>query len=89
MTTGQFGLALLGDPAYTVDGRNRVRYLVADALDVRAKERRADGRPDVAGRLIWAANRIRHGEPLTKRVASKLGVEIAAVEQLLVDGVVA
>ena len=86
MTDNQFSLGLLADPAHTQDGRDRLRYIVADALRERAKERQAEGRPDVAGRLRWAAGRLDAGLPITKRVMRKLRADVEAVRARLVDG---
>jgi hypothetical protein len=87
LTRHQFHMALIGDPyeraAYAADGRTRVRYVIAAAFEQRAKERRAEGRPDVAGRLTWAEGRIRTGQPLTKRVLTALRKDIEVVQERL------
>ena len=85
MTGREFDLAWLPwQSAQCVDMKT-VRYEVADALEVRAAERRAEGRPDVAGRLVWAAGQLRHyGGTVTKRVHGRLRNDIAVVRSRLV-----
>lgn len=87
MDSNEFGLALLGDPIWHKDGQRRIRHIVADAFEERAAERRAEGRPDVAGRLQWAATQMRHGDALTKRVCGKLSKDIRIIESRVVDGI--
>jgi len=86
MTENEFNLGLMAEPLHTADGRTRVRYLVAAALSERAMERAAEGRPDVAGRLRWAAYRLDGGQYITKRVLRLLDKDIQIVRARLVDG---
>ena len=86
MTDSEFTLGLLGDPKFTKDGMNRVRYIVADAISAKAGERRKEGRPDKAGVLAYAASQIRSGRPPSKKSMSKIGKDITEVRQSLVDG---
>ena len=86
MTDMEFDMGLTGSIARTKDGRTRLCNLVAEGLRVRAKERQADGRPDIAGRLRYLAGKLdSHGRP-TKQVLSKLRKDIEVVRARMIDG---
>jgi hypothetical protein len=86
MDQNEFNLGLMADPIKTKEG-TRIRVIVSDALSERAKERQKEGRPDIAGRLRWAAGRLYGGQFITKRVLTKLRKDIEIVEKRLVDGI--
>lgn len=77
ISKSQFTFALLGE------GEHDVRYAIAKAFEDRARERRDEGRPDIAGRLVWAEGRITSGQFVTKRVKDKLRQDIAIIEARL------
>jgi hypothetical protein len=84
VTSNEFSRALLADPFWNTDGSTRVRYILSDALYVRAKELK--GRPDRAARLRWLAGGIEHGQLPTKRVLGKCCADIEVVRDRMVDG---
>lgn len=84
--SNEFELGLIADPIKTKEG-TRIRTIVSDALSERAKERHKEGRPDIAGRLRWAAGRLYVGQFITKKVLGKLRKDIEIVRERLVDGV--
>lgn len=87
MTLNEFHLALIGEGHYhTTDGKDRLRYIVAEAIWARAKELQKE-RPDIAGRLRYAAGEIEHGGRPSKKAAGKLKRELKVIEARLVDGV--
>ena len=86
MTTHEFNLGLIAEPTYTKDGKTRLRYLVADAIEKRAKELRKE-RPDKSARLQWIAGRLNSGQPSTKKVLSKCRKDIETVRSIIVDGI--
>jgi hypothetical protein len=87
MTLNEFRLTLIGEGHYhTTDGKDRLRYIVAEAIYARAKELQKE-RPDIAGRLRYAAGEIEHGGRPSKKAASKLAREMKVIESRLVDGV--
>lgn len=75
-----------GSPQYSDDEETRVRYIIAAALEQRGKERRAEGRPDLGGKLTWLEGRIRTGQPPTKRVLAALRRDLELVKQRLASG---
>ena len=86
MTDMEFDMGLTGSIARTKDERTRLCNLVAEGLRVRAKERQAEGRPDIAGRLRYMAGKLdSHGRP-TKQVLSKLRKDIEVVRARMIDG---
>ena len=90
MTDNEFGLTLIGQgerPIGTGRSQTRLRYIVADAFDERAAERRAEGRPDKAGLCQHIAAKIRYGGCPSKRVKGKAESDIAIVRSRVVDGV--
>ena len=89
MTDNEFALAMIGvGAAFVGTGRNqtRLRYIVADAFTDRAKELRSEGRPDRAGVCVHIATALRTGGYPSKRVAGKAKVDIAIVQDRIVDG---
>lgn len=90
LTGAQFDRVMVwggsGGNDYLPDGQTRVRYVIAAALEDRGRERRGEGRPDVAGRLSWLEGQVREGRPGTKRVVGKLRKDIQIVRSRLCDG---
>lgn len=64
----------------------RPRLVVAAALDARARERRREGRPDVAARLSWLSGRVWGGQPATKRVLDRLRRDLEVLRERCCDG---
>ena len=84
LTRGQFRAAFnWGGSEYADDGETRVRYIVAAALEQRARERRREGRPDIAGRLAWIEGQMRTGGRLTKGPLGKCRVDLQNIEDRL------
>jgi hypothetical protein len=80
MTPWEFERVLIGEPVELPDG-SKARYVVADAIDRRASLRRKEGRPDIGGRLTWAASRIRYGDFITKKVRTRIHKDLQAIMQ--------
>lgn len=80
MTDHEFSLGLIAAHAYAKDGKTRLRYLVADAIEKRAKELRKK-RPDKAARLQWIAGRLNCGQSPTKKVLNKCKKDIEIIRQ--------
>lgn len=58
----------------------RQRYVVAAALRRRARERRDEGRADIAGRLAWAAMRVEAGFSVPKHVRTHLTHDLKVIQ---------
>lgn len=87
MDENEFNMCLLGAPVYVKATMEKMRYRVSEAIDIRARERRQEGRPDIAGRLTWLASQVRVGRLPTKRVLNKLRKDIEVVESRLINDV--
>lgn len=86
MTNNEFNLGLIAEPTHTKDGKTRLRYLVADAIEKMAKELRKE-RPDKAARLQWIAGRLNSGQPPTKKVLNKCRKDIEIIRSRIVDNI--
>jgi hypothetical protein len=86
MTDTEFGMGLTGELVRTKLNNKRLCSVVSEALREHAKEVRAGGRPDVAGRLSWLAGQLDGHRPPTKRILAKLRKDIDVVRSRLVDG---
>lgn len=88
MTEQEFDMALIGEGAYeTIDGRSRIRYIVADAFSKVARECQAEGRPDQAGLLRYFEQTMRYGDTPSKKSMRKASRLIPRVSALVVDGI--
>lgn len=88
MTDNEWGMALFGEGTaeIVVDGRHtRLRYVVADAVSARARERQQEGRPDKAGLLRYIASEIERGGCPSKKSMGKARTDLAIVRERLVD----
>jgi hypothetical protein len=87
MTDNEFGQGLTGSIARTKDQKTRLCHIVAEGLSQRAKERQAEGRPDIAGRLRWVASQLDGHRRPTKAPLAKLKKDIEIVRERFVDGI--
>ena len=87
MTDNEFSLGLHGGLERTKDQNIRLCHIVAEALSQRAKERQAEGRPDIAARLRWVASQLEGHRRPTKAPLAKLKKDIEIVRERLVDGI--
>lgn len=88
MTENEWAITLSGDGArMTLDGRNRLRYIVSDAVTEYASEVQKAGRPDQAGLLRYIASELRVGAIPSKKSMRKAAKLMKVVEARVVDGV--
>src|SRR4051812_3105948 len=87
MTEQEFNQGLHGDLTRTQDGKTRLCYLVAEGISQRAKERQAEGMPDIAARLRWLASQLNGRGRITKTPLAKLVEDIQIVRERMVDDV--
>ena len=87
ITEWEFDRTMIGEGWQHVEYKGeitRLRYIVADAFDVLAKEKQKAGRPDRASLLRHISMKLRYGSCPTKRVVKKAAREIEEVARRVV-----
>jgi hypothetical protein len=84
MTENEFELAVTGDADGT-EGGLRLCYLVAEGLSARAKERKLEGRNDIAKKLESVAEILMIKARPTMNALRRISSDVGIVKQRLVD----